>query len=111
MKHKTVDIPYSRFRERISLYLKNDGYVKDYKIVKKNKFPYIIIELKYFKKNPCIYKINAVSKPSLRVYKPVFALKKFQSHKTYVMSTSKGIMSHKKAIEEGVGGEVLFHIS
>lgn len=112
MKHKNVLIPHSRLRAEIVKCLHEARYIKEYEIiVGKDGFQVINICLKYYKHIPCIREIRAVSKPSLRRYICVELSKKLPRERTYVLSTSKGVMLHAQAIENNVGGEVLFYVS
>lgn len=111
MKHEYILIPHSKMVEAIILCLYNGKFIESYEIYNENKFPQIKIKLKYYKKESYINTIKAVSKPSLRQYASLKELKSKSYDRTYVISTSKGIMLHREAIENNTGGEVLFYVS
>lgn len=111
MKHEYILIPHSKMVEAIILCLHNGKFIESYEIYTESKFPQIKIKLKYHGKESYIRAIKAVSKPSLRQYASLKDLKRKSYDKIYVISTSKGIMLHKEAIENNTGGEVLFYVS
>ena len=98
-KHPTVDIPASNMKKAIVQILLDEGYIKNYQIK---------VTLKYNAGEKVIQGLRRVSKPGLRVYAGTdeipYVLKGLG---TAIISTSKGIMTDKKARAEHVGGEVL----
>ncbi|MCK4422446.1 MAG: 30S ribosomal protein S8 [Candidatus Omnitrophica bacterium] len=109
---ENVDILFSKLLEQIVKVFKEEGYIKDYKKTDYKNQGKIRVYLKYLpNKESVVTKIQRVSKPSLRVYsgkkelKPVLA-----GMGIAVVTTSKGIMSDKKAKRAGLGGEVICKI-
>ena len=110
-KHDTVDIPSSKMKESIAEILKNEGYIKDYEIVKDEKgFSTIHVTMKYGKdKNEKIISgLKRISKPGLRVYANTDELPKVLGGLGIaIISTNKGVVTDKEARKLNVGGEVL----
>ena len=111
-KHETVDIPASNIKKDIARILLDEGYVKNFELIEDGKQGLIRIVLKYTgNKQNVITGIKRISKPGLRVYANKDELPKVLGGLgVAVISTSKGIMTDKKARNEGVGGEVLAFI-
>lgn len=113
-KHEKISLPVSSIKKEIVRVLKEEGYIKDYKIVKveDNKSPNMTIYLKYTQDgSSLINKIIRVSKPGCRVYKKVDEFKKvLDTLGTSIVSTHKGIMSDKECRKLKLGGEVLCYI-
>ena len=109
---RDVRIPSSKLKVAIANILKQEGYIKDYRVEENNKRITLIIELKYFKGKPVIESMKRVSKPSLRSYKSVNELPKVMGGLGIaIISTAKGVMTDKSAREHGIGGEVLCYVS
>ena len=107
-----VRIPSSKLKVAIANILKQEGYIKDYRVEKNDKRTTLIIELKYFKGKPVIESMKRVSKPSLRSYKSVSELPKVMGGLGIaIISTAKGVMTDKSAREAGIGGEILCYVS
>ena len=108
-KHATVDIPASNVKKAITEILLNEGYIKAYQVVEDGKQGIIRITLKYDEnKAPVISGIRRVSKPGLRIYSSCEDMPKvMKGLGVAIVSTSKGIVTDKKARELGVGGEIL----
>ena len=111
-KFSSVDIPGSRLKTEIAKVLKNEGFIKNYKFLKDNKQGILRVYLKYGPgQTNAIYGLERVSKPSRRIYvkgkdiKPIL-----NGMGIAILSTSKGIMTDKRARAEDVGGEVLCNI-
>ena len=113
-KHETVDVPASNMKKAIVQILVDEGYVKSYTVIddKSNSQGTIRIVLKYGAgKQPAITGLKRVSKPGLRVYTNVEDMPRvLKGLGIAILSTSKGIMTDKKARVENVGGEVLAYI-
>lgn len=107
-----VLIPQSRMREDIIKILKEEGFIKDYERVDEYGKPYIKVFLLYYSKNrKAINEIKRISRPGGRVYVDKNEIPIIKDGAGIsVISTSKGIMSNKKAKEQGLGGELLFHV-
>ena len=108
-KHATVDIPASNVKKAITEILLSEGYIKAYQVVEDGKQGIIRITLKYDEnKAPVISGIRRVSKPGLRIYSSCEDMPKvMKGLGVAIVSTSKGIVTDKKARELGVGGEIL----
>ena len=113
-KHETVDVPASNMKKAIVQILVDEGYVKSFTVIedKSNSQGTIRIVLKYGAgKQPAITGLKRVSKPGLRVYTNVEDMPKvLKGLGIAILSTSKGVMTDKKARVENVGGEVLAYI-
>jgi small subunit ribosomal protein S8 len=111
-KHESVDIPASNLKRDIARILLDEGYIKNLELVDDGKQGLIRIALKYTaNKQNVITGIKRISKPGLRVYANKDELPKVLGGLgVAIISTSKGIMTDKKARTEGVGGEVLAFI-
>ena len=109
-KHDTVDIPASNMKKAIAQILVDEGYVKNYQVIEDGKQGTIRITLKYQgpSKTPVLMGLRRVSKPGLRIYSSSEDMPKvMKGIGTAIVSTSKGVMTDKKARKENVGGEVL----
>lgn len=111
-KHDTVDVPASNMKKAIVQILVDEGYVKSYTVIEDGKQGIIRIVLKYGAgKTPAISGLKRISKPGLRIYTNVEEMPKvLKGLGIAILSTSKGVMTDKKARAEGVGGEVLAYI-
>ena len=109
-KHDSVDIPASNMKKAIAQILVDEGYVKNYQVIDDGKQGTIRITLKYqgASKTPVLMGLRRVSKPGLRIYSSSEDMPKvMKGIGTAIVSTSKGVMTDKKARKENVGGEVL----
>ena len=108
-KHDTVDVPASNLKKAIAQILLDEGYIKAFQITDEGVQGNIHITLKYVgKKEKDISGLRRVSKPGLRVYAGAEELPKvLKGLGIAIISTSKGVMTDKKARELHVGGEVL----
>ena len=108
-KHETVDVPASNMKKAIADILAEEGYIKGYQIVEGNGNQGTIrITLKYNGKQKVIQGLRRVSKPGLRIYSNCEDMPRVMNGLGIaIVSTSKGIMTDKKARKENVGGEVL----
>ena len=108
-KHQTVDIPASNMKKAIAEILTEEGYVKSYQFIDDGKQGTLRITLKYLTgKQKVIRGIRRVSKPGLRIYASCEDMPSVMNGLGIaIVSTSKGIMTGKKAKSLNVGGEVL----
>ena len=108
-RHETVDVPASKMKKAIAEILLEEGYIKAYQIVEDGTQGTIRITLKYLPgKEKAITGLRRVSKPGLRVYAGADELPRvLRGMGIAIVSTSKGVMSDKKARANHVGGEVL----
>lgn len=111
-KHATVDIPASNVKKAITQILADEGYIKDFQIVDDGKQGIIRVTLKYTdNKTPVISGLRRVSKPGLRIYSSCEDMPKVRKGLGIaIVSTSKGIMTDKKARQLNVGGELLAYV-
>lgn len=108
-RHESVEIPASNMKKAIAEILLAEGYIKGYQVIEDQKQGIIKVELKYdSNKQRAITGLKKVSKPGLRVYANCENMPRvMRGLGIAVISTSKGIMTDKKARKENVGGEVL----
>ena len=109
-KHDTVDVPASNMKKAIAQILLDEGYIKNFQIINDGTQGVIRITLKYLQpgKEKVTSGLRRVSKPGLRVYAGAEELPKvLRGLGIAIVSTSKGVMTDKKAREAHVGGEVL----
>ena len=108
-KHDTVDVPASNMKKSIAQILLEDGYIKNFQLIDNGTQGVIRVTLKYGAgKEKVISGLRRVSKPGLRVYAGADELPKvLRGLGIAIVSTSKGVMTDKKAREAHVGGEVL----
>ena len=112
-KHDSVDIPASNMKKAIAQILVDEGYVKSFQVIDDGKQGVIRVVLKYqgASKTPVIRGLRRVSKPGLRIYSSSEDMPKvMKGIGTAIVSTSKGVMTDKKARNENVGGEVLAYV-
>ena len=107
-KHETVDIPASNMKKAIADILLEEGYIKSYQVIEDGKQGILRVTLKYIGKQKVIQGPRRVSKPGLRIYAGCEDMPKVMNGLGIaIVSTSKGIMTDKKARKENVGGEIL----
>ena len=107
--HETTRMPTSRMKQEIARLLKEEGYIKDYKVVPGEPVATLVIELKFAKdRRRVITNLKRVSKPGRRVYAQKDRLPRVLGGLgTAIMSTSSGVITSRQAAERGVGGEVI----
>lgn len=112
MRYTEVTVPASKLKLELAKILKEEGYIKDYKVVKDSAQGNIVLTLKYGEnKEKVITGLKRISKPGLRVYaKKDEVPKVLNGLGIAVISTSKGVMTDKEARKQGLGGEVLAYI-
>lgn len=108
-RHESVDVPASKMKKSIAQILLDEGYIKAFQIIDDGTQGIIRITLKYGQnRQKAITGLKRVSKPGLRVYAGAQELPKvLRGLGVAIVSTSKGVMTDKKARELNVGGEVL----
>ncbi len=111
-KFNSTDVPASKLKTELARVLKDEGYIKNFKFIQDGKQGILRIYLKYGQgQKATIYGLERVSKPSRRVYtkskdiKPVY-----NGMGISILSTSRGVMTDKRARQENVGGEILCNI-
>jgi small subunit ribosomal protein S8 len=107
--HETTTMPASRVKAEIARVLKDEGYIKDYRIERGESFDTLVVELKYGRsRERIITDLRRISKPGRRVYARKDRLPRVLGGMgTAIMSTSKGLVTSRTAQELGVGGEVI----
>ena len=107
-----VKIPSSKFREKILIVLKDEGYIADYKILnEENNKNTLMVDLKYHNGTPVIKEIKRVSKPGRRIYAKAESIPKIKNGLGLaIVSTSMGIMSDNDARSKNVGGEIICRV-
>jgi small subunit ribosomal protein S8 len=112
MKLEKVDVPSSKLKVEIAKILKDEGYVKNVKLVKDRKQGVIRLYLKYTEEElPVIQGLKRISRPGCRVYVGNDAIPKVLAGLgVAILSTPKGIQTGKQAKKNNIGGEVLCHV-
>jgi small subunit ribosomal protein S8 len=104
----TVVMPSSKIKAAIAKVLQDEGYVDGFKVIDHDGKPTLEIGLKYYAERPVIEQIQRVSRPGLRVYKGSEDIPRVMNGLGIaIVSTSKGLMTDRKARANGIGGEVL----
>ena len=111
-KKEKVDIPASKLKMEIIKIFKNEGYIKNFKLIDEDQKSFIRVYLKYTPMgDPVIHNLTRVSKPGLRIYRRKHEIPRvFNGFGTSIISTSQGVLTDKKAREKSVGGEVICYI-
>tara|TARA_B100000282_G_scaffold35656_1_gene22377 strand:+ start:216 stop:611 length:396 start_codon:yes stop_codon:yes gene_type:complete len=106
--HKKVVLPSSNFKSKIADILKNEGFIKDFKISIEEKKNILSLELKYHSGNPVISNFERVSKPGRRIFSSADSLPKINNGLGIaILSTPKGVMTDIDARKQRVGGEII----
>ena len=107
--HKKVNLPSSNFKAKIADILKNEGFIKDFKINNEDNNKTILsLELKYHSGNPVINAFERVSKPGRRIFSSADSLPKINNGLGIaIISTPKGVMTDIDARKQRVGGEII----
>ena len=107
--HDSASMPTSGMKEEIARILKEEGYIKDYRVEKGEAFDTLVVELKFAKdRRRVITDVKRVSKPGRRVYARKDRLPRVLGGLgTAILSTSSGVITGRQAAERGVGGEVI----
>lgn len=111
-RHDSVLVPASRLKIAMSKILKDEGFIKDYEVLKDGSQRNLKVQLRYTgKKEPILHGLQRVSKPSLRVY-----VQKAEIPRVYgglgiaILSTPRGVMTGQQAWRQQVGGEILCYV-
>lgn len=108
MDKTSVRMPASKLKKAIAQVLKDEGYIEDFAVRDASGLPELELQLKYYAGRPVIDKIERISRPGLRIYKGQADLPRVMNGLgVAIVSTSKGVMTDRKARSLGVGGEVL----
>ena len=108
----SINVPASNFRLQILEVLKNEGYINNFFIEKKdNNKKNLKVDLKYYEGNPVIREIKRVSKPGRRIYSRATSIPKIQNGLGLaIISTPKGVMSDNEARKNNIGGEIICRV-
>ena len=107
-KHKKVELPSSKFKSKIADILKNEGFIKDFKVSTEDKKSILSLELKYHSGNPVISNFERVSKPGRRIFSSADSLPKINNGLGIaILSTPKGVMTDIDARKQKIGGEIV----
>ena len=106
--HKKVELPSSNFKLKIAGILKNEGFIKDFKVTDEERKPTLSLDLKYNLGNPVISNFERVSKPGRRIFSRADSLPKINNGLGIaIISTPKGVMTDMDARKQKVGGEII----
>ena len=106
--HKKVELPSSNFKTKIAGILKNEGFIKEFKVESENNKSILILELKYHSGNPVISAFERVSKPGRRIFSSAESLPKINNGLGIaIVSTPKGVMTDIDARKQRIGGEII----
>ena len=107
--HESTTMPTSRMKEEIARLLKEEGYITDYRVESGESFDSLVIQLKYGRgRERVLTDLKRVSKPGRRIYARKDRLPRVLGGMGIsILSTSRGLMTSRKAAEEGIGGEVV----
>jgi len=109
---QSVTMPSSKLKVAIARVLKDEGYIDDFAVREADNKPQLDIELKYYAGRPVIERIERVSKPGLRIYKGVEDIPQVMNGLGIaIVSTSRGVMTDRKARSQGIGGELLCFVA
>lgn|ERR1044071_7041764 len=111
-RHPAVTMPSSKLKVAVAEVLREEGFIQGFQELEESPQKKLRIELKYVDKNvPVVTGIKRVSKPGLRVYSGATEMPRvYGGLGVAIVSTSKGVMSGRRARRMGVGGEVLCHV-
>ena len=106
--HKKVELPSSNFKSKIADILKNEGFIKDFKIFDEDNKSILSLELKYHSGNPVISNFERISKPGRRIFSSADSLPKINNGLGIaIVSTPKGVMTDIDARKQKIGGEII----
>ena len=108
----SVSMPSSKLKVAIATVLRDEGYIESFEVKGEKAKPELEIALRYYAGRPVIERIERVSRPGLRVYKASGDIPQVMNGLgVTIVSTSRGVMTDRKARSEGVGGEVLCYVA
>ena len=106
--HKKVELPSSNFKAKIADILKNEGFIKDFKVTSEKNKSLLSLELKYYSGNPVISTFERVSKPGRRIFSSADGLPKINNGLGIaIVSTPQGVMTDIDARKKRIGGEII----
>ena len=105
-------MPSSKMKVAIAQVLKDEGYIEGFKVVADGAKTELQVQLKYYAGRPVIDRLERVSRPGLRIYRSRDALPKVMNGLgVAIVTTSRGVMTDRKARATGVGGEVIAYVA
>lgn len=108
----SITVPSSKLKVAILQVLKEEGYIDGFEVKTENGKSDLRVDLKYYAGRPVIERIERVSKPGLRVYKPSKSIPQVMNGLgVAIVTTPRGVMTDRKARAAGVGGEVLCYVA
>jgi small subunit ribosomal protein S8 len=108
----SVSMPSSKLKIAIAQVLKDEGYIEGYEVKGEGAKPELEVQLKYYAGRPVIERLERVSRPGLRIYKGRHALPQVMNGLgCAIVTTSRGVMTDRRARADGVGGEVLGYVA
>lgn len=108
----SVTMPSSKIKVAIAAVLKDEGYIDGFQVLENAGKPQLELALKYYAGRPVIERIERVSRPGLRIYKNCAGLPTVMNGLgVAIVTTSRGVMTDRKARQTGVGGEVIGYIA
>ncbi len=108
----SVSMPSSKLKIAIAQVLKDEGYIEGYAVKGVEAKPELEVQLKYYAGRPVIERLERVSRPGLRIYKGRHALPQVMNGLgCAIVTTSRGVMTDRRARADGVGGEVLGYVA
>jgi small subunit ribosomal protein S8 len=112
VEKESVVMPSSKLKVAIAGVLKDEGYIDSYEVRDNDGKPQLHVGLKYYAGRPVIERIERVSRPGLRIYKACTQLPQVMNGLgVAIVTTSKGVMTDRKARQAGIGGEVLGYVA
>jgi small subunit ribosomal protein S8 len=109
---QTVSMPSSRLKVAIAAVLKDEGYIDSYQVSGNDGKPQLELQLKYYAGRPVIERLERVSRPGLRIYKGKHDLPQvLNGLGVAIVTTSKGVMTDRRARQTGLGGEVIGYVA
>jgi small subunit ribosomal protein S8 len=111
MKKESVNMPASKLKQQVLELLREEGYINNVAVVKEGRFNVLKVTLKYNQSERAIRGLKRISKPGLRVYAQSQEIPKvLNGLGIAILSTSKGLMTDRKARKENIGGEILAYV-
>ncbi len=112
VEKSSVTMPLSKLKLAIAQVLKDEGYIEGFSVKSDTAKPELQVDLKYYAGRPVIERIERVSRPGLRIYKGRHALPQVMNGLgVAIVTTSRGVMTDRRARADGVGGEVLGYVA
>ena len=112
VEKESVTMPSSKMKVAIAQVLKDEGYIESFKVVADGAKTELQVQLKYYAGRPVIDRLERVSRPGLRIYRSRDALPKVMNGLgVAIVTTSRGVMTDRKARATGVGGEVIAYVA